>query len=271
MVDDQRPENLGLAVSDVVVRRGKRDVLNIHKLVFRPGQSVAIVGPNGAGKSTLLQVLSGLLSTAEGQILLDGRPLSSWSARELATRRGYLSQHFVLNAAFSVTEVVALGRSPYLSSLEIDRQVVSSAIKAVGLSDLAQRPYPSLSGGEQQRVHLARVLAQLDWGLDATADAAGTRWLLLDEPTASLDLGKRVDVLRVCDDIKKVGVGVLAVIHDLNLALRYFDRVVLLHHGKLEADGPPEKVLTRDMLETVYATPLRLIQDGRGGRVIVEA
>lgn len=261
----------GLSVRNLIVRRGVRDVLNIPTLDFYRGQSVAIVGPNGAGKSTLLQVLAGLLPITSGSILLDQRQLSEFSVRELATRRAFLTQYFSLSVSFSVKEVVALGRSPHKAQRIIDTQVTEAAIHAVGLSHLADRPYPSLSGGEQQRVHLARVLAQLDWGLTQQANSFASRWLLLDEPTASLDLGRRVDVLNVVNALKQSGVGVLAVIHDLNLAWRHFDRVILLHEGYLMAEGNPQQVLTPTLLEFVYKTPLRLVADGRCGNMIVEA
>jgi iron complex transport system ATP-binding protein len=271
MVDSLHLNRPGLEINHLVIRRRSRDVLTIPALRFSNGQSVAIVGPNGAGKSTLLQALAGLLPLTTGNILLDSRPISDFPARELAVRRAYLTQHFSLSVSFMVDEVVALGRSPHQSQRVVDKQVIDEAIGAVGLGHMVHRPYPSLSGGEQQRVQLARVLAQLNWGQKQEDQISVSRWLFLDEPTASLDLGRRVDVLNVINALKQSGVGVLAVIHDLNLAWRYFDRVVLLHEGRLVAEGNPQQVLDRPLLESVYATPLALVPDGRGGQMIVEA
>ncbi len=255
-----------LEIKKLSIRRGPREVLTIDQLSLAPGQATAIVGPNGAGKSTLLLALAGLLQPSHGEILLDGKPLNDWPLRELAQRRAYLAQQFSLNAAFSVTDVVALGRSPHKTPREQDQHCIDSALQAVGLADFGDRAYPRLSGGEQQRVHLARVLAQLDWGLENSS----SRWALLDEPTASLDLGRRTDVLKTCRALTKQGVGVIAVLHDLNLAWRHFDQVCLLDQGLLIQHGPPAEVLTLNKLQSAYATELMLIKDAQGGHWIAE-
>lgn len=257
-----------LEIRDLSVRRGKVEVLGIPALKFAPAQSLAIVGPNGAGKSTLLQAIAGLLRHA-GEIRLDDVELRHWPGRKIARRRAYLAQHFSLNAAFPVRDVVALGRSPYRTSRDQDQEIVKAALHAVGLEHLAERPYVCLSGGEQQRVHLARVLAQLNWG--QTPPATGSRWALLDEPTASLDLGQRGAVLKACRALVAQGVGVIAVLHDLNLAWRYFDQVCLLDRGHINAFGTPDEVFTADRLQSVYATRLTLVEDNHGRRWIMES
>jgi len=255
-------------IDDLQIKRGARQVLSINHLRLNSGQSTAIVGPNGAGKSTLLLALAHLLKPAAGQIRLDGKPLSAWPGRALALSRAYLSQHFDLNAGFNVAEVVNLGRGPHQSPRREDQSVVTAALEAVRLTGFADRPYLSLSGGEKQRVHLARVLAQLDWG--KPPPAGQSRWALLDEPTASLDLGRRSEVLKICRLLQQRGIGVIAVLHDLNHAAHYFDQLCLLDQGQLVDIGPPAKVLERSRLQAIYRTRLSTITDEQGRDWLIE-
>lgn len=258
---------MALVAEAIEVQRGRRRVLHGVDLRVEPGECVALVGPNGAGKSTLLAVMAGDLAPLRGRMCLDGRPLSEWSPRERACRRAMLPQASSLDFPFTVAEVVMLGRMPHFAGAErpADRAVVREALAQVGLTALADRPYPALSGGERQRVHLARVLAQV--ADPASADLAASdltdirpRYLLLDEPTASQDLRSRHVVLDCARRFADDGGAVLAVLHDLDAAARYADRLVLIADGRVLADGPPGAVLVPELLEAAYQIPLDVVR-----------
>lgn len=222
--------------------------VNLHLL---PGQIGAILGPNGAGKSTLLGVLSGLKLPHQGQVWMDGLTLSSNQLPSLARRRAVLPQDTHMAFDFSVREVVELGRYPHrLHPCQNEAALIDEAMSITQISHLADRRMAWLSGGERLRVQLARVLAQI-W--EAPADGAH-RWLLLDEPTSSLDLQHQHSVLATVRDwAHKRGVGVLMVLHDLNLALRYTDRVWVLEQGKLTIEGAPAHVIGEKLLKDVWS------------------
>jgi iron complex transport system ATP-binding protein len=215
-------------------------------LSFEAGEVVALVGPNGAGKTTLIKVLAGDLVPTGGRVLLDGRPIAAFKPRELALRRAVLPQQTVLQFAFTAREVVEMGRTPRLErgSAERDAAIVARSLARTDATHLAERIYPSLSVGEQARVSLARVLAQ------------ETPILLLDEPTAALDLQHQGMVMDLAHEIAREGGLVVAVLHDLNLAAAYADRVVILHDGRLAADGTPWQTLTEGLLSEVFACPI---------------
>ena len=218
------------------------------------GEIVAICGPNGAGKSSLLRLLSADIHASGGRVSLNDRPLASWAARARAQTLGVLSQQTHLNFAFSVEEVVTLGRTPHASGRLRDQQIVTAALRAVASDHLRVRCYTDLSGGEQQRVQLARVLAQL-W----EPSPHGERFLLLDEPTASLDLAHQALVLDVVKDFAAQGVGVCLVVHDLNLAARCADRLLLLREGDIVAAGSPVEVLTEATLQAVFDVKVQVL------------
>lgn len=213
------------------------------------GQVTTIVGPNGAGKSTLLGLLCGAHHPTQGTVSLDGQPLSAWPHGSLARRRAVLAQDNAPAFNHSVQEVVALGRYPHrLCPSRQEKDIVPLAMAHAGVGGMAHRSIHSLSGGERARVHFARVLAQV-WD----APERGSRWLFLDEPTAALDLRHQTDLLQrardwACDQ----GVGVVAVVHDLNLVLRFADRVLVLDQGRCVADGVPTEVLTPTLLAQVW-------------------
>ena len=244
-----------LVAQNTTVEIGNARLLDDVSLSLYPGTVTCLLGPNGAGKSTLLRVLAGALQPSQGQVqfgsrshdLFSGRP----PGREMARRRAVLSQSTTLGFAFTAVEVVALGRSPHVrhSSAALDRQIVEAAMATADVSHLANRRYPTLSGGEQQRVQLARVIAQL---MDGTSDAEG-KLMMLDEPTASLDLAHQQQVLAVARDFSRAGGTVLAVLHDLNLAASIADHICLLKDGRLVAEGQPSDVLTAAMIEDVFA------------------
>lgn len=248
MIGDQESKPL-LQARNLTFDIGGIRLLDDISLDLWPGTVTCLLGPNGAGKSTLLRVLSGILVPVHGDITFRQRSLGR--PDELARERAVLSQSTSLGFAFPVTEVVALGRSPHVrdSSAALDREVVEAAMVATDVRHLADRLYPTLSGGEQQRVQLARVLAQL---MDSSGSVRG-KLLILDEPTASLDLAHQQQVLAIARDFSKAGGTVLAVLHDLNLAASVADQLCLIKDGRMINSGPPEEVLTVAMIEDVFA------------------
>ncbi|WP_127091971.1 heme ABC transporter ATP-binding protein [Aquabacter cavernae] len=236
---------------NVTVERSGRKLLSDVGLALQPGRVTVVVGPNGAGKSTLLKVLAGEMRADAGEVMLDGRPLSGFSPRALAQRRAVLAQHTEVAFAFSVAEVVSLGLSG-ASAAQTTRRV-EELLTAVDLPGFAARRYESLSGGERQRVHLARILAQLRTG---GSEAPG--FMLLDEPTASLDLAHQLLVLQVARAHVATGGAVLAVLHDLNLAAMSADHLVMMKEGRVLASGPPAEVMTSALLLDAFGVPARV-------------
>ena len=248
-----------IALGDVTVRMGAATLLERVTTEVRSSQVTAVVGANGAGKTTLLRVACGELAPTEGGVQMDGVPLAALGAREQARRRAVLPQQSRLGFSFPVLEVVLMGRTPHLdgrAETARDGHIARAALEAVGMTDFAERSYPTLSGGEQQRVHLARALAQI-WEPPAP-DAPGesNRYLLLDEPTASLDLQHQHGVLAVARRFAAEGVGVLAVLHDLNLAAQYADHLVVLAGGQARAQGTPTEVLTPEIIQSAFGVPV---------------
>ena len=234
----------------VSYRVGQKALVDGVDLRLRPGEVLAIVGANGAGKTTLLRLASGEIAPTGGAVHLDRRPLPSFDAERLGRRRAVLPQQSTLAFGFSALEVVLLGRTPHRSTRACSLDVARGAMRAAGVFHLAARRYPTLSGGEQQRVHLARALAQI-WEAPEGGEG-GARYLLLDEPTASLDLAHQHATLRTARRCAEAGVGVLAVLHDLNLAAQHADRIAVLHRGRLVAVGPPPDVLTSDVIGLAF-------------------
>ncbi len=232
------------------------DLLEDVSIHVRPGEVVAVLGPNGAGKSTLLKVLCGDLSPTKGTVSMEGRLLTSWDKKASAQVRAVLPQQSSLSFPFRVLEVALMGRSPHWRGSETQRDyaIARAALQEAGVDHLAGRLYPTLSGGEGQRVHLGRVLAQI-W----EAVAQMPRYLLLDEPTSSLDLAHQHQILSAARAFAERQVGVLVVLHDLNLAAQYADRVLLLKAGRAVATGPPEQVLQVCIIESVYEIPVTVI------------
>jgi iron complex transport system ATP-binding protein len=240
-----------LQAIEVTYQVGHHRLVDGVSLELRPGEVLALVGPNGAGKSTLLKLLSGDLPPSTGQVLLDGIPLGGYRARPLALKRAVLPQHTVLQFAFTAWEVVAMGRSPHLrfgGETEHDAAAIEAAMARTDTLDLAQRSFLTLSGGEGQRVTLARVLAQ------------ETPILLLDEPTAALDIHHQQLVADLARQAAADGAGVLVVLHDLNLAAHCADRVAVLQGGRLVGVGAPWEILTADRLSAVFAHPIAVMR-----------
>jgi iron complex transport system ATP-binding protein len=243
-----------LSAAGLSVRRGDRALLEDASLALAPGRVTAVIGPNGAGKSTLLRAITGDLRPDAGSVSFLGRPLADWPVAELARHRAVLPQESDLSFPFRVEEVVRLGRIPHPGGGDSshDKIVALDCLRQVDLSALADRVYPTLSGGEKQRVHLARALAQLRPAPGVPTPAA--RALLLDEPTASLDLSHQHAVLALARELAlREGVAVLAILHDLNLVLSYADDLVVLRRGRVVASGPAATTLTPALIQDVFA------------------
>ena len=251
-----------LAADQASYRVDGRALLDRVSLALAPGEVHAVLGRNGAGKSTLLRLLAGDIRPHSGSVTLHGRALSAWAPRALARRRAVLPQSESLRFGFTAEQVVAMGRyaSPQHRP-EIELGIVREALQMAGVGELAQRRYPSLSGGERARVQFARVMAQI-WEPLAETEAegeGGARYLLLDEPTASLDLAHQHGCLLQARCFAASGVGVLAVLHDPNLALRYAHRVTVLEQGRVIGQGPTREVLSRELLERTYGIEIELV------------
>jgi iron complex transport system ATP-binding protein len=249
---------MSIAVAGVSVRYGPRSVLSEATIEARAGEVLGLLGPNGAGKSTLLSVMSGERRPSSGTVMVDGRPLRSWRAAALARRRAVMPQASSLAFDFTVREVVELGRLPHAGLLDVvrDRIVVDQAMDLLDVAHLAARPYPRLSGGEQQRVQAARVLAQV-WEPPSDATA---RFLLLDEPTASLDLQHQHALLRTVRNFAGALAGAVVVLHDINLAALYCDRVAVMAKGRIVACGATATTLGEALLSEVYSVDVIRIQ-----------
>jgi len=223
------------------------DLLRNINLTIESGQVTAVVGPNGAGKSSLLKVLTGDIKPTDGRVLLNGRNISQWEMREKANLLAILPQHSELNFPFTASEVVGLGRIPHLTGYGKDQEITINALQLVDASYLQRRLYTQMSGGERQRVQLARVLAQI-W----SPSDLGQQFLVLDEPTSAFDLSHQQMILDIVRQFASRGVGVLMVLHDLNLAAKCADNLVVVNNGVIAAHGSPDKVLSEQLINEVF-------------------
>lgn len=250
---------VAMQARSVTLRRGTKTVVREVDLSVRAGEIFALVGANGAGKSTLLQALAGDLEPADGQVTLFDRPLRQWPAAEAALRRAVLPQQNVVSFPFRAREVVAMGRVPWqrLPEAALDDEAIDDAMARTDTSELAERRFTSLSGGEAQRVSLARVLAQR------------APVLLLDEPTSALDPHHQESVFALLRSRADDGDAVVVVVHDLNLAAAYAGHVAVLAGGSVLADGRADEVLTDDILSAAYQHPIEVIRHPRSGLPVI--
>ena len=255
-----------ITVQGISYRAGHRFLVQRIDAAFTEGQIHLIIGPNGAGKSTLIKLIAGQLSPLEGTIHYGNDPLKQLTVTHLAKIRAVLSQNVDLAFPMQVAEVVMLGRYPHFSlrPTRLDEEACHQAMQRYDVLEMADRDYMTLSGGEKQRVHFARVTAQL-WD----PQPEQVRYLLLDEPLNSLDIYYQYDfmdkVQLLCDEQKLVVVGV---IHDLNLAAKYADQLVLLHEGKILASGSPPEVLTPATIHQAYRMQVNTQLEGNKVRVL---
>lgn len=255
--------DVGVELRRASWRVGDARILDEVSLRFAPGAFNVILGPNGAGKSTLLKLATGLLRPTGGEALLDGRRVASYPAEALARRRAVLSQHVDLAFPLAVEAVVMMGRYPHFrrAPLARDREIVGRALALVGMAEKRAQPYPTLSGGEQQKVQLARVLAQI-WADDA---APAHRLLFLDEPTSNLDVHYQLHLLDVARGLLAEDCTVVAILHDLNVALHYGDRFFLLERGRLALEAARGEELPRAVLERVFDVRAHRVADPESG------
>jgi iron complex transport system ATP-binding protein len=237
-----------------------RPVLKKVSLAVEAGEFVGLIGANGSGKTTLLRALLGLLK-ASGEAQLCGDSLWTLNRQEIARRATMVHQDTRVDFAFTSRDIVAMGRTPYLGRFKpegaVDKEAIARAMRETGTTELAERPVTELSGGERQRVHLARALAQ------------ETRVILLDEPTANLDLAHQFEALELVRGFTRAGGAALAAIHDLTLASRFCDRLLLLSGGEIVAAGAPAVVITEENLEKHFALRARVKRDDETGAIIV--
>ncbi|MFH8610166.1 ABC transporter ATP-binding protein [Streptomyces sp. NPDC018029] len=250
-----------LAAKGVSVGYGGRTVIDDLDVTIPPGVITTIIGPNGCGKSTLLRTLTRLLKPVKGSVVLDGKDIDKLKTRDVAKKLGLLPQTPVAPEGLTVADLVARGRHPHQSWLRQwssdDAGVVERALAMTGVSDLADRPVDSLSGGQRQRVWISMTLAQ------------GTDLLLLDEPTTYLDLAHAIDVLDLVDDLHESGRTVVMVLHDLNLATRYSDNLVVMKAGSILAQGHPREVITAELLHEAFGLRARVVEDPVGDRPLI--
>lgn len=230
---------------------GKRTILKNISADFKAGELTILLGPNGTGKSSLLKLITQEYPS-NGDIHFFGDHVDQWKPRLLAKHLGVLPQSSSLTFNFSVKEVVELGGIPLACSAEHVQEIAKQNMLATDISHLAERAYPSLSGGEKQRVHLARVLTQL-------AQSNNKKVLLLDEPTSALDLSHQHKTLLLAKRLVSEGAAVIIVMHDLNLAAQYADRVMILNEGSIAADGSPWEVLTQEIIAEIYHWKVQVI------------
>ncbi|MEU0761836.1 ABC transporter ATP-binding protein [Streptomyces microflavus] len=250
-----------LAARGVTVGYGGRAVIDDLDVSIPPGVVTTIIGPNGCGKSTLLRTLTRLLKPAKGTVVLDGEDIVKLRTRDVAKKLGLLPQAPVAPEGLTVGDLVARGRHPHQSWLRQwssgDAGVVERALAMTGVADLADRPVDSLSGGQRQRVWISMTLAQ------------GTDLLLLDEPTTYLDLAHAIDVLDLVDDLHESGCTVVMVLHDLNLATRYSDNLIVMRAGSILAQGHPRDVITAELLYEAFGLQAKVIDDPVGDRPLI--
>ena len=256
------PRAGAIVFKDVSGGYGRVSVFQDMSFTIREGTMTSIIGPNGSGKTTLLRAATGLLDRVTGQVRLFGKTISSLPARERAAMIGVVPQEVHTPMAYSVEEIVTMGRTHALSRWggigDADRKIVEQSMIYTDVADMRDRPFPELSGGERQRVIIAMVLAQQP------------RIILMDEATSHLDINHRLEVMQLIERLNRErGVTVLMVSHDLNLASEFCDRLLLIDKGRLVADGTPSEVLTESALRKVYHCDVKIESNPQSGSVMV--
>ena len=241
-----------IVVKEVTVFYRSIKALDGVSITFKDGSVTAILGPNGAGKTTLLRCLNGLLRPSVGTVFIDGYEVQSLKPREIAKKFGYVPQSTDPTLSFTVFEMVMMGRRPYVNWKlnEKDLEVINRALNMTGIKHLANRYFDELSGGEKQKVIIARALAQ------------EPEVLLLDEPTSNLDLKHQLEILNLIRRLaRERNITVIMAMHDINLACRFSDMAILLKDGKVYAFGEPEAIVTRSNIKEVYGVDVEIIQN----------
>lgn len=252
-----------LKAKNISYRAGKKQILHDCSLDIIPGAFTAVIGPNGAGKSTLLKALSNELGKNSGQVKVNGVDTQQLKSRELSQIRAVMPQHTGINFPFTIEQVIEIGRFAHDTNPVENARIIEEVIQRSKLDSYRGRIYQTLSGGEKQRVQLARVMAQM-WD-----KSPYPKYLLLDEPTSDLDLLHQHSLLGISRDLLERNMGVLAILHDLNLAAQYADYLIFMKEGRILEHGPTELVFTKDNIETTFDHPVELIKEPRTGRTVV--
>ncbi len=247
-------------------RAGGREILHDVSAWLEPGRFHVILGPNGAGKSTLLRIAAGLLRPSAGEVRYDGQPVRALAADALARTRAVLSQHITLPFPLPAEDVVMMGRYPHFGRAPgaRDRVIVSEALALVGMTDRRAQSYPTLSGGEQQKIQMARVLAQI-WNETRAGAPQSPRILFLDEPTSSLDVRYQLHLLDIARGLLAHDCTVVAVLHDLNMALHYGDDFLVLEDGRLALQANDPSAVDGALLERVFRVRAHRVSDPVSG------
>lgn len=258
---------IAIKAQHLTLQYGKKQILNDISLDIRLGEVTALLGPNGTGKSSLLKLLCGEASLSQqansnASLQYFGKPTANWDKQQLARHLGMLPQHSTLSFPFLVEEVVELGGLPLNTSKAELSIIAREKMKQVDILAMAKQLYPQLSGGEKQRVHLARVLTQLHY-------AQSNRIFMLDEPTSALDLAHQHNTLQLVKEMAKTGTAVVLVLHDLNLAAQYTDRILLLDQGDIISDGNAWHTLTASNIEQVYGQKVLLSEHPQHGFPVI--
>ena len=244
---------MNICATDIKMEIGNNEILKGVSIDSKNKEFVGIIGPNGSGKSTLLKCIYRTLKPNGGCIMLGNTPISTMSVKESAKKLAVVAQHNYYNFDFSVEEVVLMGRSPHKKRLEPDNskdyQIVNESLDKVGMLEFKNRSFSTLSGGEQQRVILARALAQQ------------TPCLILDEPTNHLDIKYQLSLLNI---VKDLDLTIVAAIHDLNISAMYCDRLFVMKNGKIVGSGTPQEVLTKEFIKEIYDIDVEIVNDSKG-------
>ena len=254
-----------LKLQGVTVNAGGNTLVKAVSVNVNSGEILGIIGPNGAGKTTLLRAISCDVELTSGLVSIDDQPVGNIDARQRACQLAVLPQFSSLNFPFTVEEVVELGRIPHSTGKQCDNRIVTEALHTMRILHLRKRLYTHLSGGEKQRVQLARVMSQI-WRKE---DTHGIRLLLLDEPTSALDLGHQQQLMKVIRDFAYQGVAIIMAVHDINLVARYADNVLALSSGHTVAYGQPSDVIKAEVIKRLYAVYARVIHHPETNRPVV--
>jgi iron complex transport system ATP-binding protein len=244
-----------LLAQNISYKVGKKSIVSDCSLVIQPGEFTAIVGPNGAGKTSLLRVLSHESTRYKGNVTFNGKNITKIKSRELSALRAVLPQHTTVNFPFAIEQIIEIGRYPHQTTRIENERIICEVLELTGLSSFRGRAYQTLSGGEQQRVQLARVITQI-WD-----QADFPKYLLLDEPTSSMDMAHQHTLLELAKNLCNRNIGVLAILHDLNLAAQYADNVLFLKAGATVAQGSVRDVMTEEIIEKTFAHPVKVSYD----------
>ncbi|WP_420387966.1 heme ABC transporter ATP-binding protein [Roseivirga sp.] len=242
---------------------GKKAILHQCSMEVKPGRFTAIIGPNGAGKSSLLKALAKELPFEQGEVLLNGQNLKGIDTTDLSKMRAVMPQHTHISFPYNIEQIIEVGRFAHKSSKQENDAVIDAVIKHNQLGSYRKRIYQTLSGGEQQRVQLARIMAQV-WG-----KTTYPKYLLLDEPTSDLDIHHQHGLLNTAKNLCQQNMGIVAVLHDLNLAAQYADDIVLMKNGKIIHQGLCNEVLTKENIEKVFDHPVEIFTEPKTGKQVI--